>query len=193
MFADIGARGGIPNEWKVFEKYLKVIAFEPDIDAYEELLKIGNQNTTYFNIALFNKKSSLKINITRGGGQSSIFNPNRDFLDKFHELPTNRWDVVKTDKIITDKLDNILKENDIIDLDYIKIDTQGSEEKILEGAIDICKESVLALEVELFFLQCYQNQPVFSDVDSLLSKNGFYLFDLRKCYWRRNFIENIRG
>ncbi len=193
IFADIGARWGIPKEWKAFEKYMKVVGFEPDMSSYLELENEKKQNVKYYNVALYNEKTPLDIYITRGGGQSSIFPPNRIFLDKFQELPIDRWDVVRTEKVSADKLDNVLKDSDVKELDYMKIDTQGSEKHILEGASNICRESVLCLEVESFFLDAYKNQLVFSDVDALARELGFYLFDLRKYYWRRNFINNIRG
>jgi len=101
--------------------------------------------------------------------------------------------VVRTENVSADKLDNVLKDSNMKELDYIKIDTQGSEKHILEGARNICRESVLCLEIESFFLDAYQNQSVFSDVDALVRELGFYLFDLRKYYWRRNFVDNIRG
>jgi len=73
IFADVGARYGIPKEWQVFGKYMKVIGFEPDISSYLTLEKEQKQNIKYYNTALYNEKKPLNIYITRGGDQSSIF------------------------------------------------------------------------------------------------------------------------
>ena len=73
-------------------------------------------------------------------------------------------------------------------IDFMKIDTQGFELDILQGArVTLCGQ-VVAVEVEVEFARRYESQPVFRDVDSFLSECGFTLFKLRREEWvRRNY------
>ena len=83
ILVDIGACGGIQSNWKKTSKHLKVIGFEPDERAYLELKSQQNDLLTYLNIGLHNSSGTLKINITKGLGKSSLFKPNRELLDRF--------------------------------------------------------------------------------------------------------------
>jgi hypothetical protein len=90
-------------------------------------------------------------------------------------------------------LDNQLKAHGIDDIDFIKIDAQGSELFVLQGAERALETSVIGVEVEAAFTGLYADQPVFADVDALMRKAGFYLFDLRPCYWKRRAGADIGG
>ena len=194
---DIGAMKGANERWASFGKYLKVIGFEPDKRAFEELMEMKNDkkdhivNNIYLNTALYNEKKAVKFYITKKEGNSSLLLPNFEVLSKFPDQ--DRYEVVDIKEIKVDLLDNQLKENGIQDVDFIKIDTQGSELFILQGAIDILRKSVFGLEIEVEFIELYKNQPLFSDVDDFLRKLGFRLFDLRKAYWKRSAGKSIKG
>src|SRR5262249_34589828 len=96
-----------------------------------------------------------------------------------------RFDVVKRAAIPADRLDTLLPAKGVADTDFIKIDTQGAELAILEGASDTLDTRVFGVEVEVEFAPLYVGQPLFSDVDALLRSRGFQLFDLRHSYWKR--------
>ena len=65
----------------------------------------------------------------------------------------------------------------ITEVDFIKIDTQGSELDILEGSLDFLSRTV-GIEVEMEFVEVYKGQPLFDEVNSFLTRNGFNLFDI---------------
>ena len=52
------------------------------------------------------------------------------------------------------------------------MDIQGSELNVLENAVNVLKTSVL-VQVEVEFVELYEGQPLFSDVDSFLRSQGF--------------------
>jgi FkbM family methyltransferase len=192
MLIDVGARGGMQNNWSRARRFLRVIGFEPDPKEFEHLLKGGtSSNTTYLNTALDNKTTTRILNLTRSGGVSSIFAPNRDFLNRFPEY--ERFDVLKTIPLSTDTLDNQLHKNQIQDVDFIKVDTQGSELYILQGGEKTISNSVFGIEVEVEFASMYQGQPLFADVDNYLRSIGYQLFDLRPCYWKRSIGKDYGG
>ncbi|MFC2140538.1 FkbM family methyltransferase, partial [Candidatus Auribacterota bacterium] len=83
-----------------------------------------------------------------------------------------------------DCLDNQLANSQIEDVDFIKLDAQGSELAILEGSTKTLN-NVWGVEVEVEFTKLYKDQPLFADVDNFLRQFGFQLFDLRPFYWKR--------
>lgn len=181
VLIDIGAGGGIQNEWRLAQEYLKVIGFEPDRRAYEELVKQGEG--TFFNVGLYKEKAVLKFHLTKRQEASSLLKPNSEFLRKFHEGDT--LSVQDITEINADSLDNQLIEGKIYDSDFMKIDTQGSELFILQGATSLLRDKLFGLEIEVEFSEIYKNQPLFADVDRFLRDYGFHLFDLQPYYWKR--------
>ena len=184
VLVDVGASGGLEPNWKTAKKYLNIIGFEPDKREFPKLKKIANKNITYLNTGLYKEKTSLDFYLTKKQQTSSIYKPNREFLDKFPEV--ERFDIVRNTKIETDTLDEQFKIHNIADADFIKIDTQGSELFILQGAEETIRNYTFGLEVEVEFVELYQDQPLFSDVDSFIRKLGFQLFDIQGGYWKRS-------
>jgi hypothetical protein len=62
-------------------------------------------------------------------------------------------------------------------IDYIKIDTQGSELDILNGAGDLIN-SVRCIDIEVEFNPIYEGQNLFWEVDKFLREKGFTLWRL---------------
>ena len=110
---------------------------------------------------------------TKYQAASSTLEPNHEFLHQFLALPT-MLEIENQDKIETKRLDDI---QEITDCDLLKIDVQGGELKVLEGATKLLsKVSIVMTEVE--FAPIYKNQPLFSDIDSFLRGKGFFLLEL---------------
>jgi FkbM family methyltransferase len=183
VLVDVGSSGGVKSNWKLAEKYLQVIGFEPEGEGFDNLAASNDSRTMYLNTGLYKERATLDFYVTRENTDSSIFKPNRELIDKFPAA--ERFDIVKTETIRTDTLDNQLRENRIENVDFIKVDTQGSELFILQGAANILERSVFGLEIEVEFAPMYEGQPLFCEVDAFVRKFGFQLFDLRPIYWKR--------
>lgn len=181
---DIGARGGLQPNWHAARRHLKMVGFEPDPAEYQRLaVKDPSGNTLYINAALGRAPGRLLLNVGRLGGTSSLSTPNMDFLCRFPQ--PERYEVVKQVSIEADALDNVLPRHGVNDPDFIKIDTQGAELAILEGARDTVNRAIFGLEIEVLLAPLYREQPTFGEIDSLLRGLGFQLFDLRPSYWKR--------
>lgn len=188
VLIDIGASGGIEANWYSAQKYLRVIGFEPDAREFYNLEKKVRENIEYLNTGLYKEKVTLDFYLARKQQASSIFRPNKDFNGQFPEV--ERFDIINTEKIKMDSLDNQFKVHSINDSDFIKLDTQGSELFVLQGATETIKEHIFGIEVEVEFSEMYKNQPLFSEVDSFIRSKGFYLFDLQGFYWKRKNGKN---
>lgn len=137
---DAGANIGI---FSLFASHLtpkgKIYSFEPTKSTFEILNKniINNnlQNSIFvYNLALGDKKEKTEIMIQDNnlGGENIILGS--DFF-KNREIEFNRKESVE---MIT--IDNFIKENNIKKVDFIKIDTEGYEKQIIQGARNTIKE-----------------------------------------------------
>jgi FkbM family methyltransferase len=186
VLVDVGARGGLKSNWAAARRHLRVLGFEPDPQEYNRLVeaaKSSQAGDTFFNTALHNHQGSLPLYIARDRGLSSVFEPNREFVDAFPDA--ERFDTVEVQQVQVDTLDNQLRARGINDLDFVKVDTQGSELFVLEGGSQALAGSALGAEIEVEFAPIYKRQPLFADVDRFMRDRGFLLFDVRPCYWKR--------
>jgi FkbM family methyltransferase len=193
VLVDVGARGGLKNNWSAARRHLRVLGFEPEKREFGQLSapSLSGQSTTYFDVALHDRRGPLRLQVARDRGLTSIFEPNRAFLDAFPEA--SRFDTVDVHEVQADRLDDHLLSHGISDVDFVKVDTQGSELLVLQGASRALASSVVGVEVEVEFTPIYSGQPLFADVDVFLRGLGFLLFDLRPCYWKRAAGRAIGG
>lgn len=170
---DVGAAGGIQSRWQGIDK-LFIVGFEPDVREFNNLPKLENQK--WFNIGLNHSKGIFPLYITGYQTNVSLYKPNRKFIDElcFNE---SDFDIENEINVPCDTLDNVLNSDQLL-LDYIKIDTQGSELDILKGATNSLNNDIFAVEVEVEFNELYQNQPFFADVDIFLRDRGYILMDI---------------
>lgn len=179
---DVGASGGIDHRWANFTTSYKGILFEPDPREYDILKSESGKNLIVLNSALSDSGDTIDFHLCKKQQVSSAYLPNFDFLNRFPDA--RRFDVTKTIQVQADTLDNQLNKNDVAEIDFIKIDTQGYELPILKGSIDYLKNTI-GLELEVEFVQLYKNQPLFKEVDDFVQKNRFELIDLKRYYWKR--------
>jgi FkbM family methyltransferase len=194
VLVDVGARGGLRSNWIPARRHLRLIGFEPDKKEHALLAAqsaAGENATRFFDVALHNRREPIRFNIARDRGLSSIFEPDRAFLDAFPD--SARFDTIDVQQVDADRLDNLLQAGAVDDIDFVKADTQGSELFVLQGASRALTDSAVGVEVEVEFAPIYKGQPVFADVDAFMRGLGYQLFDLRPVYWKRAAGRDLGG
>ncbi len=101
---------------------------------------------------------------------SSLLEPDIEILNHFHSLGES-GEIIRTQDVSTRKLDDI---DEIEYIDYLKLDVQGSELSVIEGASRRL-QNTLVVHTEVQFISFYKEQPLFAELDQALRNAGFYV------------------
>ncbi len=140
---DAGAFGGrydMPmRDFSRMARRGTVLAFDPDptdLEFWVDRLKVWSpDNIEFYPIALWNKSQNMQLTILPWGG-SSLVEPS--YIGR------------KID-VRTVSIDDFLKERNLEQVDFIKIDTQGSELHILAGAQQTLRRFKPDVAVSVFY------------------------------------------
>jgi len=177
---DVGASRGIAKYWKAFGRYVKGVGFDPlvmeckrlnSINPYPEFKYIpayivaekeeidqyeNRQRTPVWSFEEYWKIYNINHTLSFNAGQELVFSNERISLDRF------------------------CFEHDVKDVDFIKVDTDGFDFGVLKGAGSLLdNDGTLGLLVESQFQgDADPNSNTFRNIDYLLVKKGFRLFNL---------------
>jgi FkbM family methyltransferase len=187
VLVDVGARGGIPDRWRHVEPWLRTIGFEPDARSLDAIER--SDRMMVLPTALDSRAGSLELHLTAEESNSSVLMPNRSFLSRFPAAA--RFEVVDSVAVEADTLDHQLAQAGIDRLDAIKLDTQGNELMVLEGARETLTRGVFGIEVEVELNPMYEEQPLLADVDRFLRPFGYELFAFEPRGWKYRAGEDL--
>ena len=182
LIFDVGAHEGesIKRFKKIFKKP-SIHSFEPQSRCFKELQKLKDENIILNNFGFGNKREDKIINIYNDDASSSILKLSEK--SNFNK----KLKVIGEEKIKIDTLDNYVKDNNIGRIDLLKIDTQGYEENILTGGLEILKNNVYLLEIEIIFVEYYDKTNSFYKYEKILNNQGFELFSISTPAFSENY------
>lgn len=147
-----------------------IYSFEPDKRSAHGF-NVSNDGVNY-PFALAKSNGERNLYLTRKPECSSLFKPNRKYVDLFPNK--SRWDIVDVVIVSCRTLNSF--SDQIEEADYIAIDVQGAEYEILESG-DVILNKYLGVEVEVEFVEIYESQPLFGDILNLMRRQGFEFYD----------------
>jgi FkbM family methyltransferase len=145
----------------------RLFGFEPDSQACARLNEEYGEPHRFFPCFVGDGRRAT-FHETNWGPTGSLYAPNSRLLEKFQNLAEVSTPVA-THAVDTIRVDDIAE---IDDVDFLKIDVQGSELSVLQNAT-CALSSALVVQVEVEFVELYQGQPMFADVDIFLRAQGF--------------------
>lgn len=154
---DIGANVGVWSYW--LSKYAKQVeSFEPNPKVFNALKNIKIKNVNSYNIALSNKTGSVDLLIPKG---SKGFSNQGASLSSIKVQGEH-----KSISIEAKRLD----EYNFLDVDFIKIDVEGHEHEVIEGARETIKKFKPTMVIEM---EEKHNQIPIEEQISSVEKMGY--------------------
>lgn len=173
---DVGAnRGQYAIELRRGGYRGRIISFEPLSNAFRSLQvrASGDPLWTIHNIALSESDSTAQLNVAGNSLSSSLL----EMLPAHMEAaPESRY--VATERVTTRRLDGLLDElcEPGVPI-FLKIDTQGAEQKVLAGA-GVALERIDTLQIEMSLVPLYSGQMLLLQMIAMLEKKGYELVGL---------------
>lgn len=175
-FIDIGANVGEYIDFALINyPDSKIYAFEPLKDCYEHLKQkeLDNENVKVFNLAIGDSDCSNKIYKSSYAPSSSLLKMGKLHIESF---PGTKGFTVEN--IEVSMLDSFFKNYQLEKDIFIKVDTQGYEDKVIAGGIETFKKAKIIL-IEVSFFELYEKQLLFHDIYNKLYNLGFIFHGIK--------------
>jgi FkbM family methyltransferase len=173
---DVGSAGGVQPRWRRFAPLLSAVLFDPREPAASG--QLGRGQTRVYAVALGATTGEAVLHVTALANMSSVLEPNRPLIQTFRKKGAHA-EVVERATVPVTTLD-ALAAADRFAPDVLKIDTQGSELQVIDGARGVLANSVVLAEVEVSFLRRYHGQALFDDIVAAMRGLGFELIELHR-------------
>jgi FkbM family methyltransferase len=156
----------------------RVTGFEPNPVALEKLNAAKGPDDQFLPYVIGDGKKHT-LHVCKTPGMTSLLKPHAENLSLFFRFA--EWgEVIHTQSLQTFRLDDIAG---LTPIDLFKIDIQGGELMVFKNATK-CLSTTLMIQTEVYFLEHYVGQPLFSDIDLFLRSQGFRLYRLDPIYSR---------
>jgi len=174
---DIGARYGMHPSWNGFGGDMRYIAFEPDSEEAERLRQANcDGKFEVIEAAVLNKEGEFDFNLLVHRGMSSFLVPDMQ-SESFKDLKPGLGNIERTIKIRTKPLDCFSRDY-AWSVDFLKVDTEGTEHEVIVSGDQTIKEGVLGIRSSVNFNPSFHDQTLFSTTHDYLIKQGFMLLNL---------------
>jgi len=175
---DVGAQGGFFNASifpKRYNSFFDPIVVEP---IESEAKKLMQQNYKVISKGLWSTNCNKKLYVLgKRPGSSSMFKPSKNGYDlyNFKKKDFSIFDISQEINVECVTIKDSLKELNTSYLDFLKIDTQGSELEILKG---LGEYRPLVMKIEVQVVAMYENVPNWSEL-----LNYLYKINYMTCEW----------
>lgn len=194
VLLDLGASAGLPAKWKALTPYSICIAFDADKRAgdvaeggsadYRKLLVLDDVVTS-------THESEVDFYLTRFPFCSSTLPPDMAELEHWAFRPL--FEVQEKVRVKALRLEQALVDAGLDRIDWIKIDTQGTDLRLFRSLPARIRNRVLAAEFEPGIVGVYENDDKLWEVMRFFSGTDFYMSGLEIRGTQRFSPEAVSG
>lgn len=174
---DVGARYGMHPSWRGYKGKMNYLMFEPDTVEAERLRSKLDKNVfEIFETALDSSEGERTFHLLKHRGLSSFLKPDLT-SECFRRLKPGQAEIEREIQIKTRTIDAVMAERSI-SVDFLKVDTEGTEHDVIEGAAAQLEDCILGVRSSCNFQPCFIGQKLFSETHDFLLSKGFVLLNL---------------
>jgi FkbM family methyltransferase len=156
----------------------KVFAFEPFPSSFNILKKNTKEyhNILPFSLALSNKTGQGVLHSNKFAATNSLLPSSNLSVDTWQsDLLSTKHEI----NVPTSTLDDFVDEHEISKIDILKMDTQGSEFMVLEGATNSLQKGLIKMiYMEIIVMPTYVGQKPLDEVLAIMRNYDFKLFNI---------------
>ena len=178
---DVGAhKGEFIKTVKKLKNIEKIYSFEPQKKIYQKLNIFSIENKIFcFNFALGNNNEIRNLKINKKTSTSTFSDINN--LSLWYKIKSfilrgpSKSSFIDEEKVNVMKLDDFCDDYKISNIDLLKIDTEGHEKQVLEGALNLIKEKKIKYILLEFHLSNMFSNYSAKDLENFLDSCNFKL------------------
>ncbi len=182
---DIGAfKGYTVSKFHSLFPESNIYGFEPHNESFKTLNQLAKNNSSI---------QAINLGVSDKYGTTTFYNNSFDQTSSI--LPSDTTNsfidgltLTKEEYTInTTTIDSFCKEQNIEQIDILKIDIQGAELLALKGAKEtLSKQKVRTILLEVNFAPIYKKQATFTEITELLSEYKFRIYNI----YNLNYLED---
>lgn len=157
-----------------------IISFEPIEEAYRKLAQksANDKNWIAYNYAIGDINGESTINISQNLVSSSI---NQSLEQLEQSEPTAKY--IRKEQIHIKTMDTVWDSLGVSNKNiFMKIDTQGYEKQVLDGAAESLKK-IKGLQIEMALVPSYHNASTFDQIKQRIEALGFELMAIENGFY----------
>jgi FkbM family methyltransferase len=178
VLVDVGASGEPPTIWKPIAPNAIYVGFDPDSREVREIPGGRYHRATIVNKAISDDPAASQIQfyLTHSPYCSSTLKPNQTTLNDYYfaDLMNLEGEAV----VPATTFNAVLKQLSLAGIDWLKIDTQGTDLRLFRSLAPEIQARVLALDIEPQLVETYEDEITFPAVHQELTHNGWWLSNL---------------
>jgi FkbM family methyltransferase len=178
VLLDVGASGDPPEVWRPFAHCSTFVGFDPDLREMRETTNGPYRRSILVNCAVIADPAQreAKVFLTRSPYCSSTLEPDLPALQDY--IFADLFEVERETKVAAETINSVVARLKLDRLDWIKIDTQGTDLRVFRSIDPTLRSKILAVDIEPGLIEAYKGEDTFLTAHAALIEDGFWVSDL---------------
>lgn len=178
ILADIGASVGFPEMWGSIAAQSIYLGFDPDLrEPREETQGVFFKSIVVDEAVTADSSAAEAVfYFAKSPTCSSTLRPDAQSLSDY--VFSDLFAVVKEGRVRATTLNVVLERFQLSGIDWLKVDSQGTDYRLFESLCPDVRSRVLAVDIEPGLMDAYLGEDLFVDAHQKLVRGGFWLSNL---------------
>jgi FkbM family methyltransferase len=175
ILLDVGASSGPPPFWRDIARHAVHVAFDPDLREMSEAHGGPFYKSTVLNEAITANKAGDQVTFYLAAAPqcSSTLRPNYEVVSNF--FGAERFEIKQEVQAKATTIDQVLDRLKLDRIDWLKLDTQGTDARLFDSIRDDVRSRLLAVDLEPGLRGAYVGEDLFGEVHRTMLQNGLWL------------------